>query len=96
MTIFDHDVEVGGVELLTGDREPVGALLGDQTGVGAESLAQARLAGAPLDDQRLEQLWTDLGDTDAAKGWRATWTLAEHAEQSLKMLQARLQPEAPP
>src|SRR5262249_6223722 len=56
--------------------------------------AKARFAGAPLDDQRLEELWAGLDDTDAAKGWRATWTLAEHAEQSLKMLQSRLQPEA--
>jgi WD40 repeat protein len=58
--------------------------------------AQARLAGAPLDDPRLAELWTDLGDTDAAKGWRAVWTLAEHAEQSVKMLQARMQPERAP
>jgi WD40 repeat protein len=58
--------------------------------------AQARLAGAPLDDPRLAELWTDLGDTDAAKGWRAVWTLAEHAEQIVKMLQARMQPERAP
>jgi hypothetical protein len=58
--------------------------------------AQARFAGAPLDDQRLEDLWTDLGDTDAATGWRALWTLAEHVEPTLKMLEARLQPETAP
>lgn len=58
--------------------------------------AQALLAGPPLHDRRLEELWTELGDSDAAKGWRATWTLAEHAEQSLKMLAARLEPETAP
>jgi RNA polymerase sigma factor (sigma-70 family) len=54
--------------------------------------------GAPaareLGQRELEQLWTDLGANDAARGYRATWTLAASPQKAVPFLKDRLPPAA--
>jgi WD40 repeat protein len=45
-----------------------------------------------LDQKELEQLWTDLIDDDAAKAYRAIWTLAGSPDQAMPFLKDRLKP----
>src|SRR5262249_30468045 len=58
--------------------------------------AKARLGAMPLNERRLEQLWSDLADADAAKAWQAIWTLAEQADTSIELLKTRLKAETAP
>jgi WD40 repeat protein len=48
----------------------------------------------PTDAERLEQLWRDLGDADAATGHRAIWDLVGDPERATALLKARLEPAA--
>lgn len=50
-----------------------------------------RLSAQP-DDKELEQLWTRLGDEDAAKGFLALRQLASIPKQAVPYLQKKLQP----
>ena len=65
------------------------ALIWDVTG-----LAGARRLSAPLSPSQLDALWTALGDPNAAKGYQAIWSLTTAPEQSVPLLQQRLQPAA--
>jgi hypothetical protein len=40
----------------------------------------------------VKQAWSDLGDADAAKGYRAVWTLVADAAQALPLLREHLHP----
>jgi WD40 repeat protein len=44
----------------------------------------------PTDAERLEQLWQDLGEADAAAGHRAIWNLAGEPDRALTLFKARL------
>lgn len=45
-----------------------------------------------LDERDLETLWTDLGSEDAAKAFRAIWTLAGAPKQAVPLMSRRLLP----
>ncbi|MCI0460403.1 MAG: PQQ-binding-like beta-propeller repeat protein [Gemmataceae bacterium] len=45
-----------------------------------------------LSAQELEKLWTELGDQDAGKGYRAGWSLAAVPARSIPFLAERLRP----
>jgi hypothetical protein len=45
-----------------------------------------------LSPQELDVLWADLHSQDAARAYRAVWTLAAGARQSIPFLQAHLKP----
>jgi hypothetical protein len=49
---------------------------------------------AALSPSRLEALWTDLGDADAARAYDAVWALAAAPAQTTGFLQGRLHPAA--
>jgi WD40 repeat protein len=49
-----------------------------------------------LSSQRLNQLWSDLADVDAARAYRAMWSLALHPKSSLPLLRERLKPATAP
>src|SRR5262249_32595872 len=63
-------------------------LLWDMTSVAAK----ARLEVAAPSAKELEFLWTDLVGNDAARAYRAGWTLASAPEQALTLLTEKLQP----
>jgi WD40 repeat protein len=44
----------------------------------------------PTDAERLEQLWNDLGEADAAAGHRAVWGLIDEPERAVALLKVRL------
>jgi WD40 repeat protein len=46
----------------------------------------------PLERKELESLWTDLGDADAAKAWRAVWRLLDAPQDALAFLRDRVKP----
>src|SRR5262249_50748712 len=46
----------------------------------------------PLTDKELDQLWADLAQEDAAKAYRAVWTLSALPAQVVPWLQKRLRP----
>lgn len=62
-------------------------LVWDTTG----RLQDGRLAAVALTPHELETQWTALGDTDAAKRWRAIWTLAA-CPRTTSFLSAKLRP----
>jgi WD40 repeat protein len=55
-------------------------------------LEEGRLEVANLAPRDLEPLWTDLYSEDAARAYRAVWTLVAGAKQSVAFLQSRLKP----
>jgi hypothetical protein len=67
------------------------ALLWDLTG----RLQGGRLRPAALQPDELQNLWTDLCGDDAAKAYRALWTLAAAPGQTVPFLQKHLEPAAP-
>jgi WD40 repeat protein len=46
----------------------------------------------PLAAKELESLWRDLADADAAKAWRAVWSLSDSPDEVMPLLRARLKP----
>jgi len=55
-------------------------------------LEEGRLEAVNLTPQELEMLWTDLYREDAARAYRAIWTLVAGSKQSVSFLQSRLKP----
>jgi len=55
-------------------------------------LEEGRLEAVNLSPQQLEALWTDLYREDAARAYRAIWTLVAGSKQSVPFLQSRLKP----
>jgi hypothetical protein len=49
----------------------------------------------PLPRAGAESLWVALEDEDAARAYRAIWTLAEHPDRALPLLKERLGPARP-
>jgi len=45
--------------------------------------------------EQLKSLWAELGETDGVKAYRAMWTMASSARQSVPFLAERLKPVAP-
>jgi len=52
-------------------------------------------AKGPLTAQECDALWTVLAGADAAKAYRAAWSLSADAVQAVPFLKARLRPIAP-
>jgi hypothetical protein len=57
------------------------------------NMALPPVASQPLTAKELENLWTDLADTDAAKAWRAIWRVSDGS--AIPLLRERLKPALP-
>src|SRR5262249_18293212 len=55
-------------------------------------LDEGRLEAVNFSPHELEGLWTELYSEDAARAYRAIWTLVAGARQSVPFLQSRLKP----
>jgi RNA polymerase sigma factor (sigma-70 family) len=58
-------------------------------------LWDVRLPAEPEDHltaKELEGLWDDLADADAAKAWKAVWSLAEAPKEAVPLLRGRIEP----
>lgn len=88
-----HQGEVNAVAFARDGRVLVSAsddgtlLVWDMTG----RLQDGRLTAVTLKPEELEEHWRVLGDADAAKRWRAIWTLAA-CPQTASFLTTKLQP----
>jgi hypothetical protein len=47
---------------------------------------------APWQTADADVLWTDLGSSTAADGWKAQWHLLDHPDRATELLKARLKP----
>ena len=45
-----------------------------------------------LETKKIESLWSDLADADAAKAWRAVWRMADSPQETLAFLRGRVRP----
>ncbi|HZU37272.1 MAG TPA: hypothetical protein VFA18_15220, partial [Gemmataceae bacterium] len=55
-----------------------------------------RKAATTWTDQKLDRLWTDLAGPDAARAFRAGWTMTDAADQAVTFLKAHAQPAPAP
>jgi hypothetical protein len=67
----------------------------DDTTILVWDLAGSAIA-KPLSAKDLNQLWIELGGEDAAKAYRAIWTLATSPRQALPFFEQQLKPTAVP
>jgi WD40 repeat protein len=66
------------------------ALVWDVTGLSPDG----KLPALDLRAEEIERLWSDLGDEDGVRSYRALWTLVAAAPRSLPVLAERLRPVA--
>jgi RNA polymerase sigma factor (sigma-70 family) len=78
--------------LLVAASEEAPCLVWDVTGRAPDG--QLRIE--PLAPARLNECWTDLGDPDAAKAYRALWSLVADPEHAVPLLRERVKPLTPP
>jgi hypothetical protein len=84
------DFSADGATLLTGSQDTT-CLLWDMT----DAARQPRRADRQLTEPELNRCWTELRDPDAAKAYRAMWTLAGAGDQSVAHVAERTRPVAP-
>jgi WD40 repeat protein len=58
----------------------------------APGFLRGRGPATAIDEKEVERLWSDLAAGDAAKAYRAVWTLASVPEQAVPFVKARLGP----
>src|SRR5262249_7553273 len=75
--------------LASGNHGDTTVLLWDVTGMSGEAPAKA----IPLQPKEREPLWTSLGSSDAARAYRAVWTLAAAGKPAVALLGERLKPQ---
>jgi RNA polymerase sigma factor (sigma-70 family) len=68
------------------------ALVWDVTGISPDG----KLPSLDLTAPELARVWTDLGDVDAAKAYRAMWTMVAAGRHSVPFLAERMRPIALP
>ena len=68
------------------------ALVWDITGLAPDG----KLSLRTVHPDELARLWSDLGDTDGAKAYRAIWTMVSAQQQAVPFLAERLRPVAAP
>src|SRR6185312_8983711 len=68
----------------------------DATGLVWDLTYGATRPGTKHGSEALEALWIDLTSQDAARAWRAVWTLSAAPAQSVPLLRDRLKPAPVP
>jgi hypothetical protein len=77
--------------LLAQGSDDISVLLWDLTG----RLEKGQRRPAALSPEELQALWADLAGADATKAYRAIWTLAAGASESVPFLKRHLRPVSP-
>src|SRR5262249_32031777 len=73
--------------LVSGSQDST-AMIWDVTGL----MRDGRLPTLSVSPQKLTTLWAELAEGDAAKAWRAMWTLTASPRQTVPLLNERLSP----